>query len=170
MAAVAAAAALLSGPPAEATEPESPAGAGGREPPGGPGVPGPPAGPGERSSSAEPSSAERARDEPVPAQPSSAPDATAAATAPAAAATGPAAAATGPAAGAAAPPSGAPGRRGPGTEVTIVPGITRYHRGECILIRFLSQEDLETMTLAAAEEAGCVPCKACRPEQVLADD
>ena len=46
-----------------------------------------------------------------------------------------------------------------------MPGITRYHRAGCILIRFLGAEDLETMTKQAAEEAGCVPCKACRPEQ-----
>jgi hypothetical protein len=50
------------------------------------------------------------------------------------------------------------------TEVTVVPGITRYHRADCILIRFLGEEDLETMTLARAEESDCVPCRACRPE------
>jgi hypothetical protein len=60
--------------------------------------------------------------------------------------------------------------RGPDTEVTVVPGITRYHRGQCILIRFLGPEDLHTMTLQAAETASYVPCKACRPEQVLAED
>jgi hypothetical protein len=38
---------------------------------------------------------------------------------------------------------------------------------ECILIRFLGPEDLESMTMQAAEDAGCVPCKACRPEQNL---
>jgi hypothetical protein len=58
---------------------------------------------------------------------------------------------------------------GPATQVTIVPGITRYHRSDCILIRFLGPEDLETMTRQAAEDAGCVPCKACRPEQQLTD-
>jgi hypothetical protein len=57
----------------------------------------------------------------------------------------------------------------PVTQVTIVPGIARYHRSDCILIRFLGPEDLETMTRQAAEDAGCVPCKACRPEQQLAD-
>ena len=46
-----------------------------------------------------------------------------------------------------------------------MPGITRYHRAGCILIRFLSGEDLETMTKQAAEEAGCVPCKACLPSR-----
>jgi hypothetical protein len=60
--------------------------------------------------------------------------------------------------------------RGPDTEVTVVPGITRYHRSQCILIRFLSTEDLETMTMQAAEMASYIPCKACRPEQVLAGD
>ena len=58
----------------------------------------------------------------------------------------------------------------PDTEVIIVQGIGRYHRSGCILIRFMGSEDLESMTLRAAEEAGCVPCKACRPEQELADD
>ena len=58
---------------------------------------------------------------------------------------------------------------GPAAEVTIVPGIARYHRSDCILIRFLGPEDLETMTRQAAEDAGCVPCKACRPEQQLTD-
>jgi hypothetical protein len=58
----------------------------------------------------------------------------------------------------------------PGPEVTVVPGISRYHRSECILIRFLGAEDLATMTLQAAEVASYVPCKACRPEQELAGD
>jgi hypothetical protein len=60
--------------------------------------------------------------------------------------------------------------RGLDTEVTVVPGITRYHRSQCILIRFLGPEDLETMTLQAAEMASYIPCKACRPDQVLAGD
>jgi hypothetical protein len=67
-------------------------------------------------------------------------------------------------------PGGGPRRRGPDTEVIIVQGIGRYHRNGCILIRFMGSEDLESMTLRAAEEAGCVPCKACRPEQELEGD
>jgi len=63
-----------------------------------------------------------------------------------------------------------PAVSGSATEVTIVPGIARYHRGGCILIRFLGPEDLESMTIREAEQAGCVPCKACQPEQELADD
>ena len=49
--------------------------------------------------------------------------------------------------------------------VSVVPGIARYHMADCILIRFLSAEDLETMTRQAAEASGCVPCRACRPEK-----
>jgi len=47
----------------------------------------------------------------------------------------------------------------------VVPGIARYHLADCILIRFLGPDDLETMTRQAAEEANCIPCKACRPEK-----
>jgi hypothetical protein len=36
---------------------------------------------------------------------------------------------------------------------------------DCILIRFLGNEDLETMSVRRAEEIGCVPCRACRPEK-----
>jgi hypothetical protein len=50
-----------------------------------------------------------------------------------------------------------------------VPGIARYHTADCILIRFLSADDLEVMTLQAAEQSGCVPCRACRPEQADAN-
>jgi hypothetical protein len=38
----------------------------------------------------------------------------------------------------------------------------------CILIRFLGEEDLQTMALSEAEQSGCVPCRACRPEKELA--
>ena len=49
-------------------------------------------------------------------------------------------------------------------EVSVVPGIARYHLTDCLLIRFLGSEDLEVMTRQAAEDANCVPCKACRPD------
>jgi heme exporter protein D len=52
-----------------------------------------------------------------------------------------------------------------GEEVTIVPGVARYHRRECILIRFLGDGDLGTMTRQAAQAAGSVPCKACQPDE-----
>ena len=49
-------------------------------------------------------------------------------------------------------------------QVSVVPGITRYHRGDCLLIRFLSPDDLEVMTRQAAIDSGCAPCKACKPD------
>ena len=51
------------------------------------------------------------------------------------------------------------------TEVTVVPGVPRYHRASCILIRFMGDSDLDKMTVAAAREAGCTPCRACLPDQ-----
>jgi hypothetical protein len=66
------------------------------------------------------------------------------------------------------PPAGRPASPGlvgtTDSAVTVVPGIGRYHRSECILIRFLGEEDLEIMTTQAAQAAGAVPCKACRPD------
>jgi len=52
-----------------------------------------------------------------------------------------------------------------GGAVTVVPGVPRYHRRGCILIRFLGDDDLETMTRREAEAAGLVPCKACQPDK-----
>jgi hypothetical protein len=49
--------------------------------------------------------------------------------------------------------------------VLVVPGIARYHKSGCILIRFLGEEDLETMSQAAAEKSGCAACRACRPDK-----
>jgi hypothetical protein len=53
----------------------------------------------------------------------------------------------------------------PGMEVTVVPGVPRYHNASCILIRFMGDSDLDKMTRAAAREAGCTPCRACLPDQ-----
>jgi hypothetical protein len=53
----------------------------------------------------------------------------------------------------------------PQRTVTVVPGVPRYHNASCILIRFMGEGDLETMTLAAARDAGCTPCRACLPDQ-----
>src|SRR2546430_639314 len=50
-------------------------------------------------------------------------------------------------------------------DVTIVPGVARYHRRGCILIRFLSDGDLEARTRREAEATGLVPCKACQPDK-----
>ncbi len=50
-------------------------------------------------------------------------------------------------------------------EVTVVPGVPRYHNPHCLLIRFMGQDDLDQMTLDAARQAGCTPCRACLPDQ-----
>jgi hypothetical protein len=50
-------------------------------------------------------------------------------------------------------------------EVTVVPGVPRYHRAHCILIRFMGGKDLDKTTLGAARAGGCTPCRACLPDQ-----
>ncbi|MDA8323931.1 MAG: hypothetical protein M0030_29555 [Actinomycetota bacterium] len=50
----------------------------------------------------------------------------------------------------------------------MVPGIARYHRKDCLLIRFLGDSDLEVMTRQDAAAGGCVPCRACQPDQATA--
>ena len=50
-------------------------------------------------------------------------------------------------------------------EVTVVPGVPRYHNARCMLIRFMGENDLEKMTRAAARQIGCTPCRACLPDQ-----
>jgi hypothetical protein len=50
-------------------------------------------------------------------------------------------------------------------EVTVVPGVPRYHDPQCLLIRFMGEGDLEKMTLGAARDSGCTPCRACLPDQ-----
>jgi hypothetical protein len=66
------------------------------------------------------------------------------------------------------PAAGRPaGQTAPGrVDVTVVPGVARYHRSECILIRFLGAGDLEIMSRQEAEEATFVPCRACQPDQL----
>jgi cytoskeletal protein RodZ len=59
----------------------------------------------------------------------------------------------------------APAGPNPGMEVTVVPGVPRYHNASCILIRFMGDSDLDKTTLAAARGAGCTPCRACLPDQ-----
>ncbi len=53
---------------------------------------------------------------------------------------------------------------GPARQVTVVPGVPRYHDKGCVLIRFMDDEDLQTMTLDEASAAGCTPCRACQPD------
>jgi hypothetical protein len=61
--------------------------------------------------------------------------------------------------------SGAAPAVGLDDQVSVVPGIARYHKADCILIRFLSEDDLERTSRRDAEAAGCAPCRACRPDQ-----
>ena len=49
-------------------------------------------------------------------------------------------------------------------QVTVVPGVPRYHEENCILTRFMADEGVERMTVPEAEKAGCTPCSACQPE------
>jgi hypothetical protein len=49
-------------------------------------------------------------------------------------------------------------------QVAVVPGVPRYHHANCILIRFMSADDLQMMTLDEAAKAGCTPCRACQPD------
>jgi hypothetical protein len=69
------------------------------------------------------------------------------------------------------PASPAGGDRQPlDEEVTIVPGVARYHRSGCILIRFLGDDDLETSSRREAKAAGCIACRACEPDKPLSAD
>ena len=49
-------------------------------------------------------------------------------------------------------------------QVTVVPGVPRYHTANCILIRFMGDDDLQKMPLPDATAAGCTPCRACQPD------
>jgi hypothetical protein len=139
--------------------------------------------PSEPAAADGPAAGKRAAAEPAAAEPAAADRDEPAAAAPGEQAVAPEAAALGPEAedepsaesapGATTDPSATAGSRPArdrNVQVSVVPGITRYHRGQCILIRFLSQEDLQTMTLQAAEMASYIPCKACLPEQILPGD
>lgn len=48
--------------------------------------------------------------------------------------------------------------------VTVVRGVPRFHKRDCILIRFMPDEDTQQLPVAEAEEAGCTPCSACHPD------
>ncbi|MGH3296848.1 MAG: hypothetical protein ACRDP7_34150, partial [Trebonia sp.] len=53
----------------------------------------------------------------------------------------------------------------PGADlVTVVPGVPRYHRSDCVLIRFMPEGDIQKLSIAAAKDTGCTPCAACQPE------
>jgi hypothetical protein len=62
--------------------------------------------------------------------------------------------------------AGAPGSKSASgdRQVSVVPGVPRYHASNCILIRFMDAGDLEKMTAAEADAAGYTPCGACQAD------
>jgi hypothetical protein len=55
--------------------------------------------------------------------------------------------------------------RGAGNQqVIIVPGVARYHRPDCRLLRFVRDQDMQSVTREHAVASGCVPCRDCQPE------
>jgi hypothetical protein len=60
----------------------------------------------------------------------------------------------------------APAKPAGPVQVTVVPGVARYHRSECILIRFLGEGDLEILPKRDAVARGLVACRACQPDQL----
>jgi hypothetical protein len=49
--------------------------------------------------------------------------------------------------------------------VTVLPGVPRYHQPDCVLIRFMSDDDIQRLTVAQAKADGCTPCAACQPAE-----
>jgi hypothetical protein len=47
--------------------------------------------------------------------------------------------------------------------VTVVPGVPRYHEPNCILIRFMDEDDVQKRSIPEAKAAKCTPCVACQP-------
>jgi hypothetical protein len=48
--------------------------------------------------------------------------------------------------------------------VTVIPGVPRYHDPDCILIRFMDEDDIARKSIPEARAANCTPCVACQPE------
>jgi hypothetical protein len=48
--------------------------------------------------------------------------------------------------------------------VTVIPGVPRYHDPDCILIRFMDEDDIARKSIPEAMAANCTPCVACQPE------
>jgi hypothetical protein len=49
--------------------------------------------------------------------------------------------------------------------VALIRGVPRYHQPECVLIRFMPDEDIQKLSVPEAKEAGCTPCSACQPAE-----
>jgi hypothetical protein len=57
------------------------------------------------------------------------------------------------------PPAAGDSDTGQQRQVTVVPGVPRYHTDNCILIRFMDDDDVRQMSLKAATDAGCTACQ-----------
>jgi hypothetical protein len=55
-------------------------------------------------------------------------------------------------------------RPGDAKLVTVIPGVPRYHDPDCILIRFMDEDDIARKSIPEAKAANCTPCAACQPE------
>jgi hypothetical protein len=55
-------------------------------------------------------------------------------------------------------------RRSDSKLVTVIPGVPRYHDPDCILIRFMGEDDIARKSIPEAKAANCTPCAACQPE------
>ena len=49
--------------------------------------------------------------------------------------------------------------------VTVLRGVPRYHQPDCVLIRFLPEDDIQRLPVAQAKADGCTPCAACQPAE-----
>ena len=47
--------------------------------------------------------------------------------------------------------------------VAVLRGVRRYHRPDCVLIRFMPEGDIQRLPVAQAKADGCTPCAACQP-------
>jgi hypothetical protein len=47
--------------------------------------------------------------------------------------------------------------------VTVLPGVPRYHQPDCVLIRFMPDDEIQRLPVAQAKADGCTPCAACQP-------
>jgi hypothetical protein len=49
--------------------------------------------------------------------------------------------------------------------VSVLHGVPRYHRPDCVLIRFMPEDDIKRLPAAQAKADGCTPCAACQPAE-----
>ena len=61
------------------------------------------------------------------------------------------------------PSAGRPGPAQAAHLVTVLPGVPRYHQPDCVLIRFMPDDEVQRLPVAQAKADGCTPCAACQP-------